>query len=536
MQRIYRCFECGAPRFLDLWRRALQLATVSIALCALGAQSGKSETRALLIGIDRYEHTRPLEGAVADATDIKAALHQAGATDVVTLLDEQAHAEAIRSGLAKLTERVRPDDFVLVGFSGIGTLALAAAGETEEQRILLLSGFKPQQSGAEHCLAIDEIQAAIAKMDAMGARVLGVIDAGFGEVSVRSFDPRATAGVRIRSWPALTAAQRCGTSTERLASKKPLQQSLIIQAQSKSYDLPEISILGPDIRRGALSFAIARGLELAATTRQDASPNALADYARTLAYQLSDERQSTQVTGATRSVKQLAGPGMPTREPPPDQTAGALKRRQGALVTIATVDGRTTAFQGLAPQDNSYVVVAPQQSPSLLWDTSLREVIASGDVIAQNVTPDDIPYVVDRSVAVRDIKQMTARSPQQVTVAPNGGRHRQGQIVTVEVHDVVGRALVLFSIAGNGKVELLYPIGSDPPIISTPSYRLELIVREPYGADQIVAITAPVRMGDIEAALNRLRDWRAAGKLKDALDSYLPSQSRIGTVGIFTSR
>src|ERR1700682_6630741 len=46
--------------------------------------------RALVIGIDAYQHVRPLKGSVAYAHYIEGALRTMGTNDIVTLMDEQA--------------------------------------------------------------------------------------------------------------------------------------------------------------------------------------------------------------------------------------------------------------------------------------------------------------------------------------------------------------------------------------------------------------------------------------------------------------
>ena len=502
-------------------------------------------TRGLLVGIDDYNSSGRLSGAAADARDIEAALRGAAVEDIALLVDAQAKRSSVIRALADLRSRVKPGDLVILGFAGLGSLEKSAgsADPSVANKTLLLFGFDANAPAASQRILLDEIRDAVAAMDAAGARVLAVVDAGFGRDDVRVADPRASQPFKVRSLPQVVLGAIGGQSpraASSAAARRPdLVRSLIIEAGSGAFTVPEVNIVGADIEadrwRGALSYAIARGIEIATARGVDPVLDELAAYAGTLAYQLSDQRQSVFVSGATRGIKQIAGPGMPIK-PQPAEPASGPGKRQGPVVPIAAIDGRLDHFKGLSPQDNAFVVVTPSQNPVLLWDTSKQDVIVGGDVIAQNVTRDEIPGIVDRVVAVRGIKQMTAQSPQSIVVTPGGGRHRQGQRIGVEIEDVANRALVLFNIAGNGKVQLLYPIGSDPPIIEKPGFRLELSAQEPFGADQIVAITAPVRMNDIEHALNRLKDRATSGQLQNILSHYAPASSRIGTVGIFTGR
>lgn len=522
-------------------REILSCIAVCLVIAMTSVQQARAELRALLIGIDHYAGVRHLNGATADARDLEAAVRRSGGKDVTLLVDAQAERGAVLNAIAALGKRAKAGDQVVLGFASLGAQIKSdgAAVANRSAKALLLAGFDLGQPRAAHMLRLDELDTAIAQLEAANVSVLAVIDAGFGHDNVRIADSRVGQTFKLRSLPPLTLADAAQTkSPPAAAGMRTFGRSIILEAGSGRHAVPEIEIFGLEGWRGALSFAIARGIEMTSENKAAPQLDDLAAYARHVAYQLSDERQEVSVLGATRSVKQVAGPGMPSRVQPPQlpPSSTVKSKRRGPVVPIAALDGRIEHFQGIAPDETDFVVVAPNQTPSLVWDPAKREVITGGDVIASEVVRDDIPGIVDRLIAVRDIKRLTAQSPQPMMVSPNGGIHRSGQRVTVEIEGLAKRALVLFSIAGNGKVQLLYPIGSDPPIISTQTYKLELQVQEPFGADQLVAITAPERMTDIELALNRLRDRRASGQLPNILSHYAPPNWRIGSVGIFTAR
>ena len=56
-----------------------------------------AEWRALVIGVDAYQHVSPLKGAVNDARDIAETLQAAGVRDLTTLFDEEVTREAVLS-------------------------------------------------------------------------------------------------------------------------------------------------------------------------------------------------------------------------------------------------------------------------------------------------------------------------------------------------------------------------------------------------------------------------------------------------------
>ena len=157
---------------------------------------------------------------------------------------------------------------------------------------------------------------------------------------------------------------------------------------------------------------------------------------------------------------------------------------------IAALDGKSTHFSGMTKREAAFEIVRPIDNPDLIWDPASRDVLAWGDVIAYRVDKADLPSVIDRTAAIRDLKQVSTKAPQVIKVAPDDSLHRADHTVQIELSEVSGRALVLFNIAGDGTIQMLYPVGSDAPSISTADYRFPVRVREPFGADQIVAITS----------------------------------------------
>ena len=71
---------------------------------------------------------------------------------------------------------------------------------------------------------------------------------------------------------------------------------------------------------------------------------------------------------------------------------------------------------------------------------------------------------------------------------------------------------MLFDISGDGTIQMLYPFGSDQASIQSSSLRLPLRVREPFGAEQVVAISSSQRVVELEQALLQL-NRRKAGQL-----------------------
>jgi hypothetical protein len=146
-----------------------------------------------------------------------------------------------------------------------------------------------------------------------------------------------------------------------------------------------------------------------------------------------------------------------------------------------------------------------------------------------------LPSIIDRVAAVRAVKQLAAKAPQSVQIMPNDALHHRDGKVVVEIGDLSGRALVLFNIAGDGTVQMLYPIGSDPKIVNVKQYRLSLQVREPFGSDQVVAVTSNQPMPMLEQAIRTLDKRRSALQAIGLVELHRPADAKIGSAGIFTA-
>jgi len=204
-------------------------------------------------------------------------------------------------------------------------------------------------------------------------------------------------------------------------------------------------------------------------------------------------------------------------------------------IRLAALDSQNSHFAGLMLREAPFEIVRPTDNPDLVWDPPSRDVLAWGDVIAYRVDKSELPSVVDRAAAIRELKQIATKATQPVRTGPDDRLHRNESVVQVEVLDVKDRALILFNIAGNGTVQMLYPIGFDSPVIASPDYRFPVRVQEPFGADQIVAITSEQRMGELEKILLQLHQRRASAQVIKMIQRYAPRDARIGSTGLFTA-
>jgi uncharacterized caspase-like protein len=516
-----------------------------------GPDSG--EVRALVVGIDAYQNVRPLKGAVADARDVEGALRKMGVKDVTTLLDAQADRASVMREIYRLLERAREGDLVIFSIAGHG------AQEPERVRgsqpdgmdtIFLLPGFQTAGAGTQQRIIGTEFNHVIKQLEARGARVLFVADTCHGGGLTREVDPRAEE-MSYRQVPRYTISddelRPISTTRDAFLTELDFTRSALLAAVDRKTKSPEVRIPGVQGWRGALSYAVARAFEGQADTNRDGmvTLRELFTSVRQLVYQLSDQRQNMvaqqsanrnldaevvfAVRGVTPSQPAVAAARLPGLQP------AAAQARPIEPVRIASRDGQSNRFDGLAAREAPFEVVAPRQNPDLLWDATSGDVLAGGDVIAYRIGRGDLPGVIDRFAAVRGFKQLVARSPQAIRIAPNDQLHRKNARVAVEISDVAARTLIAFNIAGDGTVQALYPIGTESPTVATAEHRMMLMVKEPFGADQFVAITSTQRMEGLEQALRRLNQLRSPVQMLQVVQQYAPADARIGSAGLFTA-
>lgn len=536
------------------------LAPIAVALCLIfpaGAfgQSDQTailqspnggEIRALVIGIDAYQHVRELKGATADAQDISTSLKTAGVHDVTTLLDDAADRNAVLSAIYGLLQRTGPRDLVMITLAGHGAQEPEQQGQGRVENVFLLAGFQDGIEGSQQRILGAEFNHFIKQFEDKGAQVLFVADTCYGGGMTRSIDPRADF-MSFRHVPSYRLADDAlkpvATVRDESATPFDFKRTIFLAAVDNKTMAPEVEIPGIPGLRGALSYALAREIEGTPNTRGDdrTTVRDLFGSVRQVVYQLSDQRQnivataspdespSTVVFERVRSVK------LASASPAAPAPAGPQLAADDRPVKIASSDGNDGALSHLKPHLAQFKIVKPLDYPDLTWDPDSHDVLAWGDVVAYAVEPRDLPNIIDRTKAVRDLKMMADKTPQPIKVSPDDSRHHNSAVVHIEVSDVVGRALILFDITGDGSVELLYPVGADPHVIGSPDYLFPVRVQKPFGSDQLVAVTSGQPMPELEQALHKLDNRKAAVELVNILKRYAPADARIGSAGLFTA-
>ena len=516
----------------------------------------EGQVRALVIGIDAYRSVAPLKGAVSDARDIESALRRTGVADLTTLVDDAADRDSVLRAINALLGRTVSGDLVLLSIAGHGAREpehVKGSQPDGMDSVFLLPGFAITAAGSKQRIIGSEFNHFIKKFEERGARVLFVADTCHGGGMTRDVDPRGDE-MSFRQVPLYRipddAYAPVSTASDAFLTELDFAKTAFLAAVDRNTKAPEVRIPGVPSYRGALSYAVARALEGAADENHDGKVTLkeLFTYVRQVVYQLSDQRQNPVTLNSphrnidsevafevTRAVKVVDAAAAETPKPAAAPGAAAPAAPALAPVRIASLDGQAARLSGLDPREAAFDVVPPSHAPDLVWDPATGDLLAGADVVAYRMQKAELPSAIDRAAAARVLKQAAAKAPQAMRVIPGDAVHRADSKVAVEIGNLSGRALILFNIAGDGTVQLLYPLDADPKIVRDNLYRLPVRVRGPFGADLVVAVTSERPMPMLEQALKPFDQRRNALQALRAVERYRPADGRVGATSIFTA-
>src|SRR5215218_9528742 len=350
------------------------------------------EVRAMVIGIDDYQHVRKLKGARADAHDIESSLKTMGVRDVVTLIDEQAGRSKVLREISALVERTRNNDIVFLSIAGHGAQEPERVKGSQPdgmEDVFLLPGFELTPMGSQQRILGSEFNHFIRQFELRGAKVIFIADTCHGGGMVRDIDPRAAemSFRQIPNYTLLVDQLRPVSDQGHPTSELDLDHTAFLAAVERSTKAPEIRVPGIEGLRGALSYGVDRAIEGNADADHDGKVTLKELFAniRQVVYQLSDQRQNVVTTtspsrspevevafGLTRGVTLIQGPveGAQPSAPLPGSLPATAKLSNGGTapltlpaptppsaervsvpIRLAALDGKTNYFPVLKSRD-----------------------------------------------------------------------------------------------------------------------------------------------------------------------------------------
>lgn len=531
--------------------------------------------RALVVGMDDYKELNHLHGAVADARDIDQALRQVGVTDITTLIDSQVTRATLAQAVPRIVARTKRGDLVIISFAGHGSQEPARVVTAEnggKQELFMLAGFEMKGSATAERIRDTEIYGWLTQFEAAGASTIFVADTCHGGGLSKAVDPRVN-GLTYRASRMVATPEEAAASpgtyyiaddhlppssgVGETSAAEDLKGLTFIAAVEKARQSPEVKVLGEATPRGAASYAFARALAGKADANGDGrtTRRELITYIREKVYELSERGQEPvfapldrlddvlfvngEVSGTTTARLPVLSPEQ-TIQPRPlaHSTPGSVEIPP---FRIAVINGAPPALEKLGKQGATFVLVqANDAAVDAIWDLATGDVVQSlGDIIARNVTPAQLPGVVDRLAAVRQLGVLGVQRRKLIGLAPDKRTYRAGEKMNLIINTAAARYLVIADINGNGVVQLLYPVSGDDVMVvpseGKPSKTLAQIdIRPPFGSDVLVAVAGRQRLRALEEFLTLRDQQRAAREFVDLVARLPPAEIEMGFVPFFS--
>ncbi|PVB63573.1 caspase family protein [Labrenzia sp. 011] len=532
-------FHAGSGR----WLAKSSLGLMCLALLSVPSVAG--EWRALVIGVDAYEHVSPLKGAVNDARDIAETLEAAGVRDLTALYDGEASRAAILSSWQALISRSDPDDVLVLSYAGHGAQEPEWVPGSEDDgfdEVFLLAGFDVAAPGNGERLRDDDVAAMLRA--AGGRSVLVLADSCHSGTMTRSIDPRIKRlGTRLvglppfendvlRSSPLPAALAQSGADGEDL---QELDNVIYVGATVDGQVIPELLIAGEP--RGALSWAFARGVEGRADLDRDGGIS-MTELSRFL-------KETVRVATEGRQAPSLSIGGE-TRAAVLPRVDGAIFDRGASELTLAaSSEAANPVLERLAQQHEGHVKVMGEGGADLFWDVEEGDVLTKfGDVVLQDGAgnADRFSEVVTKWVFLSDLYGLSRNlRPIEGKLQPAVGHISEGSPFKVGLTSEQTGYMAVFALEADGTVRLLAPdkaadpLGKDTSVEAGDPYVLNLRAALPFGADHIVMVRSSSPMPRLVGVLSAL-DGRPlnAGLLPNLLKLIGDSADAIGIAAVYT--
>lgn len=524
--------------FLWPWRHFLQ---AMLALGWLVAGTALAEVRALVIGIDAYQHGSSLKGAVSDAQDIAQALRQLGVTDLTLRLNQEVTRDLLVQDWQDLLSRAHSGDTLVLTYAGHGSQEPERVVGNEQDgkdEVLLLAGFSDTGPGTRERLVDDELYQWFREANDRGLEMLFVADACHSGTLTRGVDPRAGGG-RVR-YSAYTISDDeldldLSTPTSASTGGEDLPRLTFLAAGQENQKVPEVDLLdtqGHPAPRGALSWAFARALEGQADQNGDArlTRDEINRFVRANVRAIAEARQTPNLLPMTDEGRVVLPAVAATR------SATLAVRWPEARVRILASDERSAV--ALAGELTGMTRVDDSKDADLILDIRARQAISGqGDVLARDLSRPALQTVIDKWSGLEKLKFERLGDRLTMRVLPNDGTHRQGEEMAFEIDDIRLPYLVFFSLSGDGTLNFHYPLPEDPETV--PKGRpvsVSFKVTPPFGADHIIAVASDQSLGELTALLRSLDGNHAPRPAVEAVIAVLRQGNRqLGIQGLYTA-
>jgi len=490
------------------------------------------ELRALVVGFNRYQHMQKLLGAEADAADIADVMRKRGVRDLVVLTDPTTRVADFQAAWSDMVAKASPGDTILFTFAGHGmrvpeTRTPKRTPDGYDKGFLFPAYDQDKQP--DELLRDEDLYDAFKAAAQHNLQVVFVADACHAGSGIRGADPSAP--VRFQRFN-LRGSDAPSPPSQGSPPRPPLKSVAVISAQIEEKAISEISVAG--VSRGALSFAIARGLEGAADADGSGviTVNKLYDYVRPIV------RTRSGFSQAPTLYNQANDGDIPVlATSPPEAKAIRVEAGLPPLPKVALfLSGAPVA----AEPPSGAALVPDKASAELVYDGKSEQLIAStGDILAFNLKAADLGSAVAARQLLNALQALPDRNGAlQISLAAGDGLYLEGAHATLRVATQPFDNVAILDLTASGQLILLYPRAGENPISHNADVLRSVKVTKPFGADYVIVIRSEKPLDLLLGIFSSERDYfvsapEAAAAMRAA---FANSPIRIGIQGLFTCK
>lgn len=502
-----------------------------------------------------YRKIAPLLGCINDAEAIAAAALPI-ADSIEMLLDEQVSRAAFFTAWEKLVARSRPGDVLLVTYSGHGGQERAAPSGRSPDGLYdtfimpNLDTGDPRMSNER--IRADEMQAMLASV-AERNKVIFLADSCHAGGMAREPLSTIAQDVRYRTVfkysieAELQAPIRLSTSAEELS----LPHVMFLSGADHGELVPELRIDGRP--HGALSVAFASALAGRADDNGDGviTGAELSSYVLNTLRTICSSAQHPNVRwprSDIRSGRELF-PATPLFQL--KSLAAAPKPPQALPVALRVMNVSSAELPAIRDRLKNVVFAQDGELAEIYWDAANGTTADGlGSVLAHDVGVDDLQAALDGLILIKSLQRLARQAalstrlqlpgevPSEVPSIRSDCVHLEGSRLSLVVQELKHRHFVAFNITGTGEIQLLFPTGSETPVLEhVDSMAWPLQVQAPFGGDHVAAINSAEPLDGFVGVLRSLGSLRDAATVATLVQAMMTQPGiRVGVQGIFTAR
>jgi len=535
----------------------------ALLLSLMLAPAAQAETRAILIGVSRYQSAAipDLMGPANDLVAMEGLARSMQASDVVSLRDEAVSRSSVEAALHDMGLRAQPGDWLLFYFSGHGAQALAqnpSAEDGEFDQFVPLPGFDPKRQDPETFIIDKDFYAWMKRYLPPEVAILMVVDSCHSGTMHRAIDPRSYAFTpRIAFRPgdarAIQLTARPGPQLEALRSETGEVQAKTTRRE----DLPNLVYIGASRddqlaletelpqegapQRGVLTYALEQAFSLPGANEAlpiaDLDGDGQVSVIEAGSYLNSQVRMLT----AQRQESALFYPhGWAER---PLFSALPTPRLVFDLPSPHVIIAGQPDDMAMASSATNWKLAQSSNDADFLWVLSTREVLRrSGDIVATGIDSTmAFAGVMDKWQTVMSLRPLVSELAMRLTVKPLGSDELYPEGTSISMlmertrHGGAALHATVFNLASDGTVQLIYPLDADGAGMLDSTMRQSLIdtvVVPPFGVDHIIALATPEAPEALRSALRSTDGQRASAGLAGIIRSELKRARGNGSLSI----